>query len=261
MPKSKDIQLQTLPVFEYRGQAVADSRDVAELVGKPHRSILRQIRTMYGHLNEHKIVPVDFFIPATYIDPKGEARPCYYLTQMGCEMIANKQTGAAGTIFTAQYVKAFHAMKEFIMERNSPIWQNTRSLTREVRRIEADAIAELVEYANGQGATAAQWYYSTISRLANKTAGITNRDAAHVEQLTALVLIERVITEEIRAGIAEKKPYKEIYTDLQTRLSGIKALVSPAQPTGARPALESGSGQGKDTTKAAKSGRKGNEHE
>ena len=46
MPKSKDIQLQTLPVFEYRGQIVADSRDVAELVGKPHRSILRQIRTM-----------------------------------------------------------------------------------------------------------------------------------------------------------------------------------------------------------------------
>ncbi len=261
MPKSKDIQLQTLPVFEYRGQAVADSRDVAALIGKRHKDVMRQIRTMYGHLIGRNFAPNDFFIPATYKDSIGRELPCYYLTQMGCEMIANKQTGAAGTIFTAQYVKAFHAMKEFIMERNSPIWQDTRSLTREVRRIEADAIAELVEYANNQGATAAQWYYSTISRLANKTAGITNRDAAHVEQLTALVLIERVITEEIRAGIAAKKPYKEIYTDLQTRLSGIKALVSPAQPTGARPALGSGSGQGKDTTKAAKSGRKGNEHE
>ena len=261
MPKSKDIQLQTMPVFEYRGQIVADSRDVAALIGKQHFHVMRQIRQMCRHLTESKIGFSEFFIPATYTDSTGRALPCYYMTQMGCEMIANKQTGAAGTIFTAQYVKAFHAMKEFIMERNSPIWQDTRSLTREVRRIEADAIAELVEYANGQGATAAQWYYSTISRLANKTAGITNRDAAHVEQLTALVLIERVITEEIRAGIAAKKPYKEIYTDLQTRLSGIKALVSPAQPTGARPALGSGSGQGKDTTKAAKSGRKGNEHE
>lgn len=261
MPKSKDIQLQTLPVFEYRGQIVADSRDVAELVGKRHTEVLRTIKTMCRHFSQRNFASADFFIPATYTDEQGKTRPCYYLTQMGCEMIANKQTGAAGTIFTAQYVKAFHAMKEFIMERNSPIWQDTRSLTREVRRIEADAIAELVEYANGQGATAAQWYYSTISRLANKTAGITNRDAAHVEQLTALVLIERVITEEIRAGIAAKKPYKEIYTDLQTRLSGIKALVSPAQPTGARPALGTGSGQGKDTTKAAKRGRKENEHE
>lgn len=261
MPKSKDIQLQTLPVFEYHGQAVADSRDVAALLGKRHTEVLRTIKTMCRHFIQRNFAFNDFFIPATYKDSIGRELPCYYLTQMGCEMIANKQTGAAGTIFTAQYVKAFHAMKEFIMERNSPIWQDTRSLTREVRRIEADAIAELVEYANAQGATAAQWYYSTISRLANKTAGITNRDAAHVEQLTALVLIERVITEEIRAGIAAKKPYKEIYTDLQTRLSGIKALVSPAQPTGARPALGSGSGQGKDTTKAAKSGRKGNEHE
>lgn len=78
-----------------------------------------------------------------------------------------------------------------------------------------------------------------------------------MEQLTALVLIERVITEEIRAGIAAKKPYKEIYTDLQTRLSGIKALVSPAQPAGAHPALE----MGRDTTNAAKRGRKENEHE
>lgn len=261
MPKSKDIQLQALPVFEYRGQIVADSRDVAALIGRQHFIVMRTIKTMSKHLIDNNFVVNDFFVPATYKDSIGRELPCYYLTQMGCEMIANKQTGAAGTIFTAQYVKAFHAMKEFIMERNSPIWQDTRSLTREVRRIEADAIAELVEYANGQGATAAQWYYSTISRLANKTAGITNRDAAHVEQLTALVLIERVITEEIRAGIAAKKPYKEIYTDLQTRLSGIKALVSPAQPTGARPALGTGSGQGKDTTKAAKSGRKGNEHE
>lgn len=261
MPKNKEIHLRQLPIFEHHGQLVTDSRDAAQMLGKRHTEVLRSIKTMCKHFTERNFASSDFFIPATYTDSTGRELPCYYLTQMGCEMVANKQTGAAGTIFTAQYVKAFHAMKEFIMERNSPIWQNTRSLTREVRRIEADAIAELVEYANGQGATAAQWYYSTISRLANKTAGITNRDAAHVEQLTALVLIERVITEEIRAGIAAKKPYKEIYTDLQTRLSGIKALVSPAQPAGARPALGSGSGQGKDTTKAAKSGRKGNEHE
>lgn len=257
MSKSKDIQLQTLPVFEYRGQAVADSRDVAALIGRQHFIVMRTIKTMSKHLTDNNFVVSDFFIPATYTDSTGRELPCYYLTQMGCEMIANKQTGAAGTIFTAQYVKAFHAMKEFIMERNSPIWQDTRSLTREVRRIEADAIAELVQYANAQGATAAQWYYATISRLANKTAGITNRDTAHVEQLTALILIERVITEEIRAGISAGKPYKEIYTDLQTRLSGIQALVGHAQAEGEQLTLEAG----KDTTGAAKRGRKGNKHE
>lgn len=218
-----------LPVFEYRGQIVTDSRDVAAVLGKRHKDVMRQIRTMETHLNGRNFAPVDFFIPATYTDPKGESRPCYYLTQMGCEMIANKQTGAAGTLFTAQYVKVFHAMKEFIMERNSPIWQDTRELTKAVRKQETDAIREYVEYATAQGSTHAVRYYTSISRLANKTAGITDRDLAHVEQLSGLMLVERIIAEEIRAGIAAGKPYKQIYTDLQARLSSINALISPAE--------------------------------
>ena len=229
MLKSKDIQLQALPVFVYRGQIVTDSRDVAAVLGKPHRSILRQIRTMHGHLTAHNFVLSDFFIPATYTDSTGRELPCYYLTQMGCEMIANKQTGAAGTLFTAQYVKVFHAMKEFILERNSPIWQDTRELTKAVRKQETDAIREYVEYATAQGSTHAVRYYTSISRLANKTAGITDRDLAHVEQLSGLMLVERIIAEEIRAGIAAGKPYKQIYTDLQARLSSINALISPVE--------------------------------
>lgn len=229
MPKSKDIQLQTLPVFVYRGQIVTDSRDVAAMLGKRHTEILRAIKTMCRHFNERNFASVDFFIPATYTDPKGESRPCYYLTQMGCEMIANKQTGASGTLFAAQYVKVFHAMKEFIMERNSPIWQDTRELTKAVRKQETDAIREYVEYATAQGSTHAVRYYTSISRLANKTAGITDRDLAHVEQLSGLMLVERIIAEEIRAGIAAGKPYKQIYTDLQARLSSINALISPVE--------------------------------
>lgn len=236
------------------------SEVIAEAAGMNRRTVNRLIQTHKADLEEFGRVRFEI----TPLKTKGgvQSVTAYHLNEQQATLLMtyarNTETVRA---FKKELVRQFYAMRALLMERNSPIWQNTRSLTREVRRIEADAIAELVEYANGQGATAAQWYYSTISRLANKTAGITNRDAAHVEQLTALVLIERVITEEIRAGIAEKKPYKEIYTDLQTRLSGIKALVSPAQPTGARPALGSGSGQGKDTTKAAKRGRKGNEHE
>lgn len=218
MPKNKEIHLRQLPIFEHHGQLVTDSRDVAALIGKRHTEVMRSIKTMCRHFSERNFASADFFIPATYTDEQGKPRPCYYLTQMGCEMVANKQTGAAGTLFTAQYVKAFHAMKEFIMERNSPIWQDTRALTKAVRKQETDAIRELVEYATGQGSKHAVRYYTSISRIANKAAGITDRDRAHVEELTALMLIERVIAEEIRAGIAAGKPYKEIYTAIQQRL-------------------------------------------
>lgn len=258
MPKLQ--QLVFLPPQGTAREPFTTSEIIADVAGMKRDTVYRLVTRHKADLEEFGRVGFEI----RPLKTKGGTQniTVYHLNEQQATLLMtyarNTETVRA---FKKELVRQFYAMRALLMERNSPIWQNTRSLTREVRRIEADAIAELVEYANGQGATAAQWYYSTISRLANKTAGITNRDAAHVEQLTALVLIERVITEEIRAGIAEKKPYKEIYTDLQTRLSGIKALVSPAQPTGARPALESGSGQGKDTTKAAKRGRKGNEHE
>lgn len=116
-----------------------------------------------------------------------------------------------------------------LLERNSPIWQDTRELTKAARKQETDAIREYVEYATAQGSTHAVRYYISISRLANKTAGITDRDLAHVEQLSGLMLVERIIAEEIRAGIAAGKPYKEIYTDLQARLSSINALLIPVE--------------------------------
>ena len=230
MPKSKEIHLRQLPIFKHHGQLVTDSRDVAALIGRQHAHVMRTIRAMCKHLTESNFGLSDFFIPATYTDSTGRELPCYYLTQMGCEMVANKQTGAAGTLFTAQYVKAFHAMKEFIMERNSPIWQDTRALTKAVRKQETDAIRELVEYATGQGSKHAVRYYTSISRIANKAAGITDRDRAHVEELTALMLIERVIAEEIRAGIAAGKPYKEIYTAIQQRLLTFGEITGTATP-------------------------------
>lgn len=41
-------------------------------------------------------VTADYFIPATYIDPTGRELPSFYLTEMGCEMVANKMTGDKG---------------------------------------------------------------------------------------------------------------------------------------------------------------------
>ena len=252
MPKLQ--QLVFLPPQGTAREPFTTSEIIADVAGVRRHAVNQLIQ-------KHKADFEEFGILAFEMPKKtGRGRPerNYRLNEQQATLlmtyVRNTETVRA---FKKELVKQFYAMRALLMERNSPIWQDTRSLTREVRRIEAAAIAELVQYANAQGATAAQWYYATISRLANKTAGITNRDTAHVEQLTALILIERVITEEIRAGISAGKPYKEIYTDLQTRLSGIQALVGHAQAAGAQKTLEAG----KDTTETAKRCRKENKHE
>ena len=89
-----------------------DSREVAKMIGKEHKAVMRDIRRYIKQINECNITPVteysiesnDFFEESTYCDAKGEVRPCYKITHKGCEFIANKLTGTKGTEFTARYI-------------------------------------------------------------------------------------------------------------------------------------------------------------
>lgn len=90
------------------------SLEVAEMVGKEHSKLLRDIRSYIEQLNESKIGLVEFFTKKTYKDLKGEQRPCYLVTKKGCEFIAHKLTGVKGTEFTAKYINKFHDMEEII---------------------------------------------------------------------------------------------------------------------------------------------------
>lgn len=213
-----------LPVFEYKDQLVADSRDVAAMIERPHYDLLKSIRRYCRYLTKGGISVSAYFIEATYIDPTGRELPNFYCTEMGCDMVANKQEGERGTIFTAQYVKTFHSMRSLLLERASPIWQDTRSLGKEIRRQETEAIQRLVDYATAQGSQNAERYYTNLSRLADTTAGIVERDRAQVVQLTTLLLLEKVITQEIAAGIEAGAPYKEIYRAIKDRLTAFSTV-------------------------------------
>jgi Rha family phage regulatory protein len=96
----------------YDGVFYADSREVAEKIERPHKELLRSIRTYCEYLTESKIALSDFFVPAEYADSTGRKLPCYLITKKGCDMIANKLTGKKGVLFTAAYVSAFEKMKE-----------------------------------------------------------------------------------------------------------------------------------------------------
>lgn len=97
-----------------------ESREVAEMVDKEHRQILKDIRRYIKQFNEGKISPVDFFKESTYVDVKGETRPCYRITKKGCEFIAHKLTGQKGTEFTVRYINRFHEMENKLSETAKP---------------------------------------------------------------------------------------------------------------------------------------------
>ena len=125
-----------LIIFEENGKFYTDSRDVARMIERNHKDLLRDIRGYISNINESNFAPVDFFIESSYTDSKGENRPCYLCTKKGCDMVANKMTGKKGVIFTATYVSAFEKMQEFIKGASSYVGI---SLKEQVESLEAVA--------------------------------------------------------------------------------------------------------------------------
>lgn len=95
-------------------QKFIDSREVAEMVGKQHNELLKDIRRYAEQLGEGKIPQSDFFTESTYKSDRGKEYPCYNVTKKGCEFIAHKLTGVKGTEFTAKYINRFHEMEDAI---------------------------------------------------------------------------------------------------------------------------------------------------
>lgn len=95
-------------------QKCIDSREVAEMVGKEHKELLRDIRRYCEQLGESKIALTDFFTESTYKTEQNKTMPCYLVTKKGCEFIAHKLTGVKGTEFTAKYINRFHEMEDKI---------------------------------------------------------------------------------------------------------------------------------------------------
>lgn len=126
--------------------------------------------------------------------------------------------------FKAELVSQFYKMRQFILERQSTIWKDTREYGKVTRKAETDILKKLVDYAREQGSEHADMYYVTYSRLANKAVGITNRDEATVQQLNNLSLAENVILRVIDMGIATNKHYKTIYKECKVRLEAIADL-------------------------------------
>ncbi|MBS5166364.1 MAG: Rha family transcriptional regulator [Butyricicoccus pullicaecorum] len=83
-----------LTILTQGNQQVVDSREVAEMVGKPHSDLMKSIRTYSNHISTAGDFSLsDFFLESSYKDSTGRELPCYLLTKKGCDMVANKMTG------------------------------------------------------------------------------------------------------------------------------------------------------------------------
>lgn len=126
--------------------------------------------------------------------------------------------------FKKNLVFEFYRMRDFIREKQTPAWQESRQTGITTRKKETDAIKRLCEYATAQGSKHPERLYTAYTKLANKAAGITNRTTATNLQLSILTVAESIIAQTIDAGIEENKPYKEIYQDCKRKLAVLQGV-------------------------------------
>lgn len=108
------------------GKWYADSREVAEMLGKEHRNLLRDIDKYIKVISESSTLSSqNFFIKSFYkTEGNNKTYPYYKLTRKGCDMVANKLTGEKGILFTAEYVTRFEQMeKQLLMQQQKPLTQ------------------------------------------------------------------------------------------------------------------------------------------
>lgn len=122
------METKTMQTIKMEGKEipVIDSREVAEMLGKGHPELLRDIEGRDNHvgiipsLMKANLASIDYFIESTYKDSRNRTKKCYLVTKMGCELLGNKQQGEKGIVFSAKYVERFNQYEEALKEMQQP---------------------------------------------------------------------------------------------------------------------------------------------
>ena len=97
---------------------VIDSREVARMMEKTHKEILRYIEgdgsviSIAECLEKQGALLSGYFIESSYYTDDNRKCKCYLVTKKGCELLGNKQKGEKGMLFSIAYVERFNAMEE-----------------------------------------------------------------------------------------------------------------------------------------------------
>ena len=206
--------------FELK-KLVLDSREVAKMLGKEHRHLLRDIAKNVDYLTETKIGLSEFFQETQYKDSTGKKNKRYDITKKGCEFLAHKLTGKKGAIFTATYINKFHKMEQALKEQKKLPFSEVKPTTwRGTPVIEVQDLAKLTNITDAT----IHWYsrnekinlrYENLQEYKKEN---SDKDYTNISAISVLYK-EIVISLCKRYGVYEKyKDFIENYFRTDNRL-------------------------------------------
>lgn len=146
------------------GEPYTTSEIIAAGAEVQHHAIQQLISTYQQDFEEFGIIAFEM----RKTGGRGRPEIIYHLNEQQATLLMTylKNTEIVRA-FKKELVRQFYAMRSLLLERASPVWQDARSLGKEIRRQETEAIKRLVDYAAAQGSRKAGWYYANLSKLAD----------------------------------------------------------------------------------------------
>ncbi|WP_342573750.1 ORF6C domain-containing protein [Solibacillus sp. FSL K6-1781] len=120
------------------------SLEVAEMVGRDHNNVMKDIRRIIEQLGEVTSYQ-SYFIESSYTNSQNKELPRFLLTKKGCELYGTRMTGEKGTQFAVKYIDRFNEMEQQIQQQlpSDPVelaLQQSLKNYQEIKGIKEDVI-------------------------------------------------------------------------------------------------------------------------
>ncbi len=212
-----------------KNRALTDSLIVAIEFDKDHDDVLRDIRNQIDKLKDagENEFSLRNFEESTYTNERGREYPKIDLTEEAFVLVAMSYNTVKAMKMKVRFIEEFKHMRQFITERQSAEWQQSRITGKQIRREETDIIlTKLIPHAEAQGSKNAGKLYMTYSKLVNTTLGIEagQRNGLPLSYIDAIRFLENAIENIISIEADKGTHYKEIYQVCKVKCQIIKDL-------------------------------------
>ena len=205
-----------------KNEVFTDSLIIAGGTGFEHHTITRKIRDFTSDFEELGYLDV----VSKYTG--GNPQKIYLLNEpQASYLITLLENNAIVRGFKLALVKEFYRMRQFILEKQSAEWKESRTIGKKARKDEMDVIMrKLIPLAESQGSNNAGKLYMSYSKLVNSTLGIKAgmRDELPVDYVDVIRFLERAIENIISIEVDKGTHYKEIYQVCKVKCNIIKEL-------------------------------------
>jgi len=214
-------------VAVHGNEVFADSRVIAEKLGKQHQHVLRKIDQLQKEIADlgvpnggtKKDEGIEVFKGKTRFY-RGQTFRYFEINKPAFSLLVMGFTGKKSLIVKRTFNKAFYDMERMLLNHANLEWTRSREQGKQVRLNMTDAVKQFIEYSTKQGSRNASRYYASLTRMEYKALGLIEKNEKvskgfrnKLDQMDLFLLTsaEMVARKAIAEGMELNLHYKEIY--------------------------------------------------